>query len=165
LQNQTPQDAQRLARCGINAFLHTSGGTTRLVGRVTFGANGPGRPGGSSLDRRRLSNFLLTSIDRAVAHAMAAPVPAAAASLADLESQLRRFFEQLHRHRALAGKRPEQAFYLRLAAVGTDGPQELRFGIALAQAARFSDYRITFDSGAAGSVQAAQSLEADQLFS
>jgi phage tail sheath protein FI len=156
-------DAQRLARCGINAFLHTTGGATRLIGRVTFSANGPGRASGPSLDRRRLLNFVLSSVDEVVADATAEPDHAMA--IDRLELQLGRFFEQLHRHGALAGATPDQAYYVRCQRPTAGTGTELRFGLAVATASGFSEYRIALSGAGAGVVQAAPRLEADQLFS
>jgi hypothetical protein len=155
-------EAQRLARCGINTFVHTSSGATRLVGRVTFGSGGNNRNSGSSLDRRRLRNFIMNSIEDAVAAAAADHDRDSAVQR--VEMQLRRFFDELHAHGALPARTPEQAGFLRLIRSGPAAPRELHVRIAMAESAPFSEYLIAFEGPHAGRLRAVRPTHADQLF-
>lgn len=156
-------EAQRLARYGINAFLRATGGTTRLIGRVTLGAVGFGAGFSSSLDRRRLGAFILNSIEDAAA----AAVDAADLKTAQLraEWQLRRFFDDLYLHGALRGKTPGQAYYLQMRGQQGDSLVGLRFGVALRAPSQFAEYTLDLEGANAGRVQRVQRLEAEQFFS
>jgi len=161
----TAREAQRLARSGINSFVHTIGGAMRLVGRITLGAAGLGPGSRSSLARRRLKFFILNSLQEA---------STAAATRADLnsglirlEGQIRRFFDDLYLHRALAGKNPGQAFYLHTQIAGPAAGASIRFGFALDEPGRFIEYQVDLDldSDQPGKLQRVRAIEAQQLFS
>jgi phage tail sheath protein FI len=156
-------EAQRLARHGINAFVQATGGVTRLVGRVTLGASGFGPAFGASLERRRLSLFILDAVEQAVTEAVAASDPDTA--LPRVESQLRRFFGELHVRGALKGQRSGQAFYLQTRNASGPGPLGLRFGLALGEPSRFAEYAIDLEGARPGNIHRVQGLEAEQLFS
>lgn len=155
-------EAQRLARHGINAFIHVTGGATRLVGRVTLRGSGFGPAFGPGLERRRLSLFILDSIERAVTDAVAQGDPGAAAPR--VEAQLRRFFGELFARGALKGSRPGQAFYLHRRSASGSSPPGIRFGIALAEPSRFAEYAIDLGGENTGTVHRVRGLEAEQLF-
>lgn len=156
-------EAQRLARYGINAFVRATGGTTRLIGRITLGAVGFGPGFSSCLDGRRLSAFILNSIEDAIA-ATLDDADHLAAQLR-VEWQLRRFFDDLYLRGALKGKTPGQAFYLQTRGVHAGAPLSLRFGIALRAPSQFAEYTVDLEGPNAGRVQRVQWLEAEQFFS
>jgi hypothetical protein len=157
--------AQRLARAGINVFLPATGGSTRLVGRITLGSSGAGRSAASSLSSRRLVNFILNAIDDAVA---AVPAHADPVTLTrNLQRQLQRFFAGLHQRGALKGRTPDQAYFLRISQSVPDAAgraPELLFGIALSRPGRFEEYSIALAGEPLQRVRRVQRLEADQFF-
>ena len=148
-------EAQRLARCGLNPFVHATGGTTRLLGRVTLAK--------SSLDRKRLMFFILNSIEDALAVAIAEGDRSAA--LSRVEWQIRRFFGDLHAHGALKGRTPGQAFYLQTSGNGGGGQAGLCFGVALGAAGQFAEYAVTLDGEQAGKIHQLTGFEAEQHLS
>jgi len=152
--------AQRLARAGINSFLHAGSGAVRLVGRVTLGGAGAVHP--SKLNDRRLVNFIQNSIEDAVTAATGSGEPRVVVDR--LESQLRRFFDDLYLHGALKGRTPEQAYYLRATHPGQGSAPGLTFGISLAMPACYEEYSIDIADSPAQRVQRVQRLEADQFF-
>jgi Bacteriophage tail sheath protein len=161
----SPRDSQRLARYGVNSFAPARGGTMRLIGRVTLGAAGLGSAASGSLERRRLSFFILNSIEDAALAATRDSYRDAA--LLRLEGQLTRFFDELFEHGALAGKTPAQAFYLHTD-FGTNGARParaIRLGFSLNEPGRFLEYRIAIDGPRAGKLERIRALEAQQLFS
>jgi hypothetical protein len=155
----TVDEARRLARHGLNAFVHASGGATRLAGRVTMGAPALGAGERSSLERRRFGFFVLNSVEEA--SMAAAAEPELNASVARLEGQIRRFFDDLYLRGALKGATPAQSYYLHTRA----GHCDIRFGISLYQAGRFVEYLIELDGPTRGRLQRVRAVEAEQLFS
>jgi hypothetical protein len=161
------REAQRLVRYGINSFVHATGGTMRLIGRVTLGAAGLGSAASASLERRRLGFFILNSIeDTAAAEAAYADGDTA---LPRLEGQLRRFLDDLYLRGALVGRTPAQAYYLHAdfgpARPGKEPQPAIRLGFALNEPGRFVDYGIELCGEQAGRIRRLRTLEAGQLFS
>jgi hypothetical protein len=148
------REAQRLARYGINTFVRATGGITRLIGRVTLCSGAADRGAGVGLEARRLENFILNSIEDAVASATAEL--GGEAGLERLEWQLRRFFTDLHQRAALKGKSPEQAFFLRTRRVKATAACAVRFGIALRIPGHFDEFVIALDGERAGRVRRVQ---------
>lgn len=149
-------DAKRLARHGINAFVAGKGGVTRLTGLVTLGASGFGSAARASLERRRLSLFILSSVEEAILDASGRADQRGA--LLRLEWQLRRFFDELYLRGALSGQTPGQAYYLQARA------SEIRFGFSLSGPGRFAEFSVAFDNGLPGPVRPVQRLEAEQFY-
>jgi hypothetical protein len=158
----TVQDARRLARYGINAFVQAPGGTTRLSGRVTLSASGFGPGLSLNLDRRRLDFFILNAIEDA-AKAAAAQEDLDQA-LPRFEAQIRRFLEELYEHGAVLGSTPGQAFHVESRSVPASGYFGLRFGYALHEPSHFTEYAVDLRGDAAGCVRRLPSLEAEQFF-
>jgi hypothetical protein len=161
----TARDAQRLARYGVNSFVHATGGSIRLIGRVTLGAAGLASASSGSLERRRLGFFILNSIEEAAL--LATRDSDRDAALLRLEGQLGRFFGELFQRRALAGRTPAQAYYLHpdCRPTGLDPMRAIRFGFSLNEPGRFVEYRVELDGPGAGQVQRIRALEAQLLFS
>ncbi|MGW8368465.1 MAG: hypothetical protein ACWGPN_07275, partial [Gammaproteobacteria bacterium] len=156
------QDARRLARYGINAFVQATGGTTRLTGRVTLSASGFGPGPGLSLDSRRLGFFILNAIEDAAT--TAAEQGDLDKALPRVEAQIRRFFEELYEHGALRGHTPGQAYYVASRCDASEGRHGLRFGFALHAPSHFAEYAVDLAAGAVCRVQRVPSLEAEQFF-
>jgi hypothetical protein len=163
----TPRDAQRLARYGVNSFVHATGGTMRLVGRVTLAAAGLTSSSSASLERRRLGFFILNSIEEAAT--AAAEDSDRDVALQRLEAQLTRFFDDLYLRRALAGRTPVQAYYLHAGSARNSGSNEphrtIHLGFALNEPGRFVEYIVDLDGEQPGRLRRARTLEAQQLFS
>ena len=164
----TARDAQRLARYGINAFVHATGGSMRLIGRVTLGTAWQGSASSAGLERRRLGIFILNSIEDAAA--AEAKYFDGDAALLRLEGQLARFLDDLYQRGALTGSIPAQAYYLHMSFGGSetgksDARRSIRLGFALNEPGRFVDYRIDLDGELAGTLQRLRAVEAQQLFS
>ena len=145
-------EAQRLARYGINAFVSATGGTNRLVGRVTLAA--------TSLDRRRLRAFILNSIEEAAREA--ADDADLGNALLRVEWQLRRFLEDLYRHGALRGRTSGQAYFVETAGATAASPPGLRFGFALREPGRFAEFAVDLAGKRAGRMRPAATLEAER---
>ena len=148
-------EAQRLARYGINSFVQATGGLARLVGRVTLA--------GRALDGRRLRAFVLNSIEDAVVDGMADHDQAGALERA--EWQIRRFLDELHRHGALRGQSPAQAYFVEARQAAANVVPGIRFGIAFGEPGRFVEYAVDLAGARAGRVHKARGLEAEQILS
>lgn len=159
----TVQEARKLARSGINSFVHAAGGSMRLVGRVTLGAAGLGPGWRSNLARRRLKFFVLNSLQEAAT--AAAMHTDRNTALLRLEMQVRRFFDDLYLRRALAGKNPGQAFYLHTRITGTGDRSSMRFGFSLDGPGRFMEYSVDLAGEWPGRLTRVRAIEAQQLFS
>ena len=157
-----PAAAQRLARCGINAFVAANAGSARLVGGVTLSAGGLGPQASSNLKRRRLQMFILNAIEDATTSASQRPDLGSA--VLRVENQLKRFFDDLYLRRALQGRTPGQAYFLHVHFTDTGRPQ-LHLGFALSEPGQFSEFSVEFDGACAGHLQRIQAVEAEQLFS
>lgn len=151
--NLTSLEAQRLARYGINAFVNATGGANRLVGRVTLAI--------SSLDRQRLRAFILNSIESAIAEA--ADEHDLGNAVLRSEWQLRRFLEDLFRHGALCGRTATQSYFVETCGAAAGAPPGLRFGFALREPGRYSEYAVDLAGQRAGRIRQATSLEAGQV--
>jgi hypothetical protein len=158
----TDRDAERLARCGINGFVHGRGGSMRLVGLVTLGATGRGTGSSASIERRRLGFFILNSVEEAAAAASLHADKNAA--LLRLEGQLRRFFDDLYHRGALQGRTPGQAYYLHASFEGRDRQPAIRLGFSLTEPAGFSEYAIDLAGEHSGRLKRVRGLEAQQQF-
>jgi phage tail sheath protein FI len=157
-----PREAQRLARCGINSFVHLTGGTMRLAGRVTLGSAGLGTHRSSSIERRRLGFFLLNSIEEAASDA--AMQGDKTEALLRLEAQLRRFFDDLYQRGALPGRTRGQAYYLNSCFEATERRPAIRLGFSLIEPAGFVEYAVTLSGETAGRLRRIRGVEAEQLF-
>lgn len=156
-------EERRLARYGINAFVPGPDGSVRFSGGVTLGSIGRGRASTLSLDRRRLALFILDSI--AAAARDAAAEAKQDFTVARLEAQLRRFFDDLYLRGALRGMTPDQAYYLHPSKPAPDARTALRLGLALAEPNRFVEYSIEFEGENMGKLVPAGAIEAAQLYS
>jgi hypothetical protein len=156
------REAERLARCGINAFVPAVGGSMRLVGRITLGA-ARRRPGAiASIERRRLGFFILNSVEQAAC--AAAEHTDRNAALLRLEGQLRRFFDELYQRGALQGRTPGQAYYLNSSFESRHVRPRIRLGFSLIEPSAFSEYAIELTGDRAGHLQRVRTLESQQLF-
>jgi len=158
-----PREAQQLARNGINSFVHASGGSMQLVGRVTLGMVRPGPGSSSSFDRRRLGFFVLNSVEEAATSASTQSDRGSA--LLRLEGQLRKFFDELFLRRELKGRTSGQAYYLHASQEKSEGGPRVSLGFALDEPGRFAEYFVDLDGEQAGRMQRVLALEAEQLFS
>ena len=153
----------QLGRAGVNSFLRSSGGSTRLIGNVTVGRSGFSSRLWRRLDRRRLSFFILKSVEEAAE--WAAQNFRTRETLQSFEAQVGNFLLALHEQGALAGKTPAQSFFidgaLRPGAADAFG---LRFGFALARPGEFAGFGIAIEPERAGRIEPLPALEAEQFF-
>jgi hypothetical protein len=155
-------EADRLARCGINSFVHGSGGSMRLVGRVTLSAAGRRPDSVLSIERQRLGFFILNSVEAAAR--AASDHTDKHAALTCLERQLRRFFDDLYHRGALSGRTPGQAYYLHTSFEAPAGRPAIRLGFSLIEPAGFSEYAVDLSGDQAGQLKRVRGLEVRQLF-
>jgi len=148
-------EVRRLARHGINAFINASGGTTRLVGRITLA--------GTSLRQRRLKMFILNAIEDAVAEGLQERDAGRAASLC--AAQIGRFLSELHAHGALIGRTPGQAFFVNPGLDGSTPLPVIRLGFCLSVAGQFAEYCVELSGFRRGRLLPAQTLGTEALTS
>ena len=103
--------AHALARAGVNAFVRTQPGVATLQGNVSFAAFTSAESCWRTLSVARLTLFVLRSIERYTRWVFAAERSEELAS--DLERQVWLFLARLQQRGALAGKAPEQGFFVR----------------------------------------------------
>jgi hypothetical protein len=137
------QQALILNRSGVNAFMRTHPGAAVLQGNVSFAGSTAVASLWQKLGVARLTSFVLRSIERHTRWVFGAQnteeLPA------DLERQVWIFLSRLKQGDALAGKTPEQAFYVRTssarrAAADGDVAITLRIGFAPERANEFLTY-------------------------
>lgn len=157
------KQASLLQRAGVNTFVRGLGGTFALTGNVTSGGPGPSSSGFRRLSQRRLSLFILGSIEDSTAWVRY--------HLDDdetqgrLEHQVRAFLDGLYGQGALAGNSPVQAYAVDVERTPPPGSgYALRFGFALDRPADLALYEMAFGSDGAHSVRPVPTLEAGQLF-
>ena len=104
------KDVAVLRRFGVNAFGPSVGATVSLEGNSTLaGGSGMSKQWGS-LDRRRLLFFILNSVDRGTRWVVE---NLDSDDLAEtLDRQVRAFLRSLFEQGALAGRNPQQAFFV-----------------------------------------------------
>jgi hypothetical protein len=144
-----PKEAGRLHRFGVNTFGRGPGGNIRLRGRVCLEPSRTVPSAWQQLDARRTVLFVLGSIERATRWVTRGAIDAAAC--ARLVGQVRDFLAELHARGAFAGRRPEQAFFMRVTRrrSGADAAVTLRFGFAPEEPGRFEVYEIDYAAGSA----------------
>ncbi len=143
------KQAERLHRFGVNTLCRGPGGNIRLRGNVCLERRHTVDDEWQRLDTRRLSLFVLGSIERA-AHWVPARLGAGAAgdgAEARLEEQVSRFLAGLHAEGVLAGERADQSYFVRVRR--TADVVILRFGFAVLRPRRFEVYEIRYGSGGA----------------
>jgi hypothetical protein len=135
-----------LNRAGINAFMRTQPGTAVLQGNVSFAGTAAVASRWQKLGVARLTSFVVRSIERYTRWVFGAErsdeLPA------DLERQVWIFLSRLKQGDALAGRTPEQAFFVRTSAprrvgsVASEGDVTitLRIGFAPERANEFVTY-------------------------
>ncbi len=141
----SPKQALALNRAGVNAFTRTQAGGAALGGNVSFAGPAAVASMWQKLGVARLTSFVLRSIERHTRWVFGAQrideLPA------DLERQVWIFLSRLKQADALAGKTPEQAFFVRTSAARKTGSAAerdvaitLRIGFAPERANEFITY-------------------------
>lgn len=143
------RQAARLERAGMNVIRRSETGHHALQGNVSLVGAGLVAPALRRLDRARLALFILGSVERAAG--IAAEPAADAESAPTLARRIERFLAALHEHGALAGKHPEQAYFVRPPAQQPDRVG-VRFGFTLRAGEDFLAYEL--DASPAGGVVA-----------
>lgn len=151
--------AARLHRAGVNTIVRFGSGAM-LDGNVTFAGPGSVASIWQRLDRKRLTAFILGSIERHTRWVLrrrnledVAPT---------LERQVRVFLSRLLERGAFAGATPEQGFYVRVRAAGSEEtPLTLRVGFALHRPNEFLVHDFRYSTGAT-EVATAPVLDADR---
>lgn len=158
------QSASMLQRAGVNTFERVVGGQTRLTGNVTLAGASLGSRSGCRLDRRRLSFFILDTIDEVCGLAARRLEPDALMS--GLTSHLENFFAALYERGALCGSAPPQAYYVAARHPSAESSDfRLRVGFALERPGDFAEYAVDIAPGRAGKLEPDRALEAGQLYS
>jgi len=103
--------AAALQRAGINAFVRSHPGVATLYGNVSFAALTSTESCWRTLSVVRLTSFVLRSIERYTRWVFSAERSDELAS--DLERQVWLFLARLQQRAALAGRTPEQGFFVR----------------------------------------------------
>jgi len=136
--------AATLQRMGVNTFVRLQPGVAALQGNVSFAGSGALDTLAQNLAARRLTLFVLRSIEEQTRWVFAPERPDQLAE--DLERQVWIFLSRLKQHGALAGVTPDQAFYVRTSAAleprrdGRDVAVALRVGFAPRAANEFVAY-------------------------
>ncbi len=136
------KQAERLHRFGVNTLCRGPGGNIRLRGNVCLERRHTVDDEWQRLDTRRLSLFVLGSIERAT-HWV--PQKLGAGTEVRLGEQVSRFLAALHAEGILAGERADQSFFVRVRR--TADVIVLRLGFAVLRARRFEVYEIRYGSG------------------
>lgn len=158
------ESAALLERAGVNAFVRSDGGQTRLSGNVTLGGSGLGSTLWRRLDQRRLSSFILNTIEDAATVAARHFDPGMLEQ--DLVTQVEAFFATLFERAALAGHTPHQAYCVSThPRAGGAAGFRLRFGFALHRPGDFAEYVIEVEAGRPCTLEPAPAFEIEQLFS
>jgi hypothetical protein len=139
-----------LNRIGVNALGRAQAGGAALQGNVSFAGPNLVSSLWQRLDTRRLTLFILRSIEQHTRWVSAAP---AADLAATLERQVWIFLARIHQQGALVGKTSEQAFFARARVAGTpttasseaSAALTLRIGFALQKANEFVVYEFRYD--------------------
>jgi hypothetical protein len=136
------QHAHALQRAGVNAFVRTQHGVATLQGDVSFAALTSAESCWRRLSIARLTSFVLRSIEQYTRWVFAAPRPEDLA--ADLERQVWIFLARLQQRSAIAGRTPEQGFFVR-----TTPPRTQSNGVAITLRIGFAPERpnefLTYD--------------------
>lgn len=151
-----------LQRNGINTFARTDHGTFELRGNISLAGPGVISQLWQRLDRRRLTFYILGTVERHTAWALA--LPRDDALWQALFQQISSFLAELFEQGALAGQRPDQAFSVKMGPElqRDDGELLLRIGFALEKAGEFQVYDIVHRNDGSLS-RPAPPLEAAQL--
>ena len=155
------EDAKRasLHRAGVNVLAASGYGGAAFSGNVTLAAPGSMSMMWQKLDRRRLAQFILSSIESAGDQAIARSEDPGAS----LESAVSSFLHDLSQRGAFAAGTDEEAFVVkRLPRTSKSLGERVRVGFALHRPAEFLLYDFTL-TRAGCHVQSARALEADQL--
>jgi hypothetical protein len=152
--NLTPvldlQDRERgaLHRHGVNSLVRVQGGASLLQGNVTFAGPRAVATLWQKLDVKRLTSFVVRSIERHTRWVFEAGEPAAAA--AALERQVWIFLSRLQQRGAFAGANAEQAFFVRTGTrrfadrAAAPRPLVLRIGFAPLRPVEFLEYEFRY---------------------
>jgi hypothetical protein len=136
------QHALALQRAGVNAFVRTQPGVATLQGDVSFAGLTSAASCWRRLSVARLTSFVLRSIEHYTRWVFAASRPDELAT--DLERQVWIFLARLQQRAALAGRTPEQGFFVR-----TTPPRAQSNGIAITLRIGFAPERpnefLTYD--------------------
>jgi hypothetical protein len=145
LRDVDAQQALSLRRAGVNAFVRTQPGVATLQGDVSFAALTSTESCWRRLSVARLTSFVLRSIEHYTRWVFAAPRRDELA--ADLERQVWIFLARLQQRGALAGRTPEQGFFVRTTPprAGSNGVAiTMRVGFAPERANEFLTYDFRF---------------------
>ena len=143
-----PKQTSMLNRIGINTLGRARAGGAALQGNVSFAGPNLVSSLWQRLDTRRLTLFILRSIEQHTRWVFAAPGPELPAAL---ERQAWIFLSRIHQQGALAGKSSEQAFFARVtrsprqALEDRHRPLTLRIGFALQKPNEFLVYEFRYD--------------------
>jgi phage tail sheath protein FI len=147
---QTTIDERRarvLARRGINVFSPRPPHGALFVGNVSLASTSGVSRLWQRLDRRRMVSFVLKSLERHTRWVLRVPWDRAFEQR--LVAQVSTFLEGLFDRGAFAGRRPEQAFFVKIqgAVQGDDRELVLRIGLALDRPGDFLQYDIVHGAG------------------
>jgi len=136
------RDAQVLVRRGVNVFSARPPHGALLIGNMTLASTSGVSRLWQRLDRRRMVAFVLKSLERHTRWALRAQWNRTFEQR--LVAQVTLFLEALFDSGAFAGRRPEQAFFVKLQAAlqGEDRELVLRVGLALERPGDFLEYDI-----------------------
>jgi hypothetical protein len=141
------RQARALIRRGINVFSARPPHGALLVGNVSLASTSGVSRLWQRLDRRRMVAFVLKSLERHTRWALRARWDRAFEQR--LIGQVRVFLDGLFDRGAFAGRRPEQAFFVKLQAAvqGDERELVLRVGLALDRPSEFLEYDIVHGTG------------------
>jgi len=138
--------AVALQRSGVNVFVRTQPGVATLQGNVSFAAFTAAESCWRTLSVARVTSFVLRSIERYTRWVFAAERSEQLAP--DLERQVWLFLARLQQRGGLAGKAPEQGFFVR-ASRPKDDPDRSPSGVAVTLRVGFAPERpnefLTYD--------------------
>jgi len=137
------RESRILKRCGINVFAPAAGQKgTVLSGNVSLIGSSAVSRLSQQLDRRRLIGHVLKSLEQHTRWALRAQWSRRFEQT--LIGQVRAFLQELFERGRLVGKRPEQAYFVKLRAAiqGEDPELVLRIGLALEQASQYQIYDV-----------------------
>ncbi|HSG64007.1 MAG TPA: hypothetical protein VLD39_03370 [Gammaproteobacteria bacterium] len=141
------REARVLKRHGINVLTARHGHGVTLTGNVSMvGANAVSRLW-QRLDRRRLLAHVLKTLEQQTRWALRAHWGREFER--ELVGQIGAYLHELYEAGALAGGRPEQAYFVKIKAAiaGEQGEIVLRFGVALDRSGEFQIYDLIHRAG------------------
>lgn len=140
------RSARVLTRRGINVFSARPPHGALLLGNVSMASTSGVSRLWQRLDRRRMVAFVLKSLERHTRWALRAPWDRAFEQR--LIGQVNVFLNGLFDRGAFAGRRPEQAFFVKLQAAVQGEQRELvmRVGLALERPSEFLEYDIVHET-------------------